>query len=263
MFEIMLQWKNGKLNVHLSAEPVMGSWCLHRDILKDVPLEEELDPKIKVRDDLFFKNLEALEHTLTVATFDEDGVKGDWMVTQDDYYSSNALYRDFFALDPQKGLQHNNATVIYKVKDYDLVGPVDFHSDRSIDKFRQGIYDNKPWLQIMMIFGNQHQGKLKLDTMTGVVNHHPENDKNKAPNQYKMELELIYPLDEKHLLINKPKRSFRATKPRSAFLRIEGMQVDQQCNDLSFAFQVREEHIKYIIEDHNDSCLPYTVEGKL
>ena len=59
----------------------MGTWCLHRDVLKDVPLEEELDPKIKVRDDLFFKNLEALEHTLTVATFDEDGVKGDWMVT--------------------------------------------------------------------------------------------------------------------------------------------------------------------------------------
>ena len=41
------------------------------------------------------------------------------------------------------------------------------------------------------------------------------------------------------------------------------MQVDNQCTDLSFAFQVREEHIKYILEDPSDTCLPYTVEGKL
>ena len=109
--------------------------------------EQELDPKIVKRDDLFLKNLEALEHTLTMATFDEAGVPGDWIVTQDDFYSSNSLYRDFFTHQlEQGGLYDTNATVIYKVKDYDLVGPADFHADRPMDKFRDGKYDNKPWL---------------------------------------------------------------------------------------------------------------------
>ena len=50
------------------------------------------------RDDLFFKNLEALESTLTIASFGEDGVLGDWVVTRDDLYSSQAQFRDFFML---------------------------------------------------------------------------------------------------------------------------------------------------------------------
>ena len=34
------------------------------------------------------------------------------------------------------------------------------------------------------------------------------------------------------------------------------------CDDVTFSFQVRNEYIKYILEDAADSCFPFTVEGK-
>mmetsp|Transcript_3438 Transcript_3438/g.4552 ORF Transcript_3438/g.4552 Transcript_3438/m.4552 type:complete len:199 (+) Transcript_3438:555-1151(+) len=198
----------------------MGEWCLHRDEMSDVALAEEHDPEVKVRDDLFFQNIEALEHTLTMAHFSENGVEGDWIVTQDDLYSSSSLYRDFF-LDHNESGQEISANIVYKVKDYDLVGPNDFHADRPLDKFRSGIYNNKPWLQIKVTFENKHFGKLRLDKLSGAVNHHESTSGKRSSN--KLTIELVYPLDEKHLSINKPKRSFRAARPVSAFLTIPSL----------------------------------------
>ena len=72
----------------MHASPLAGEQCLHRDNLEVTSLQEEIDLDIMQRDNLFFKNLEALESTLTVATFDEQGVAGTWKVSQDDLYES-------------------------------------------------------------------------------------------------------------------------------------------------------------------------------
>ena len=58
-----------------------------------VALEAETNPNIMARDDLLFKNLDAIENTLTVASFAHDGVNGDWFVSEDDYYSSDSKYK--------------------------------------------------------------------------------------------------------------------------------------------------------------------------
>ena len=50
-------------------------------------------------------------------------------------------------LDHENIIEKTNATVIYKLKDYDLLGPEDFHSDRSLDKWRTDNW-NRPWLSI-------------------------------------------------------------------------------------------------------------------
>ena len=81
MFEIELYEEQGKVKINMKASPLSGTFCLHRDTLPAVVLEEEADPKIIERDDMFFKNLEALEYTLTVASFEQSGVRGDWFVT--------------------------------------------------------------------------------------------------------------------------------------------------------------------------------------
>jgi len=141
MVEVLLAQKEGQVVINLSARALNGDHCLHRDTLANVVLEEEKDPRILKRDDLFFKNLDALEYTLTVATFDEHGVEGDWLVTQDDLYSSNAPFRDFFMLENESVVEKTNATVFYRIKYYDMVGPSDFHKDRTLDLLRSGAYD--------------------------------------------------------------------------------------------------------------------------
>ena len=40
--------------------------------------------------------------------------------------------------------------VLFKLKDYDLVGPMDFHDDRLFDKGRDGW--GRPWLSIKINF---------------------------------------------------------------------------------------------------------------
>ena len=133
--------------------------------------------------------------------------------------------------------------VTFAIKDYDLVGPEDFHKDRSLDKYRSGAYDNKPWLQVNITFTSAILVGKKTDKQAEL-----------------MSLELAFPLDENHLQINKPKRSFRAQKPISA--KVSKADAFQKCNSLTFAFQVRNEYIKYILEDQGDECFPFTVEGK-
>jgi len=61
-------------------------------------------------------------------------------------------------------------------------------------------------------------------------------DKQSRKQMEKMTLELVYPLDEAHLLIHKPKRSFRASKPAKATVTMEASQLSRQCDDLTFSF---------------------------
>lgn len=68
-FEMQLTEKNGEVYIEFRATPLYGSQCLHRDVLKATALEAETDEYILSRDNIFFKNIEALESTLTVATF--------------------------------------------------------------------------------------------------------------------------------------------------------------------------------------------------
>ena len=83
----------------MQADPLNNDiTCLHRDVISSGKLEAEQDHDIMKRDNLFFKNLEALEFTLDVATFAEDGVKGTWIVGQDDLLMSKSKARNFFKL---------------------------------------------------------------------------------------------------------------------------------------------------------------------
>jgi len=145
-------------------------------------------------------------------------------------------------------VQKTNATVVFKIKDYDMVGPDDFHQDRSLDKLRTGTYD-KPWLEIEIFFTNALIGNMMQDSKQ---KHDAE----------KIVLTMIYPLDEYHLLINRQKHSFRAMKPKVAHVSMDEDHASRDCSGINFSFQVRNSYIKYILEDQSDMCLPYTVEGK-
>jgi hypothetical protein len=76
-----------------------------------------------------------------------------------------------------------------------------------------------------------------------------------------MEVDLVFPLDEKHLLISKRLRSFRATKPKITKVTIDGV-VAADCSDINLSFQVRNSYITYILTDTKDTCFPFTIEGK-
>lgn len=147
MFEIVLSEVDGVVNIQYDADALAGDFCLHRDQIPTTPLQSEPRISIMKRDDMFFKNLESLESTLTVATFGEDGILGDWLVTRDDLYSSSANFRDFFMLSSDRIVEKTNATVIFRVKNYDMVGPADFHEHISLkDKQKEGY--GKPWFEI-------------------------------------------------------------------------------------------------------------------
>lgn len=94
--------------------------------------------------------MEALESVLTVATFADEGVSGTWKVTSDDLYESSARYKDFFMLTEEQVSEKTKSNVVYKVKDYDLVGPPDFHEDRRFDKLRDS--SDHPYLSIEINF---------------------------------------------------------------------------------------------------------------
>ena len=98
LLDIELQEVDGEVNIAMMADPLAGGACLHRDSLESATLEAETDIEIMKRDDLFFTNLEAMESMLTVATFKETGVGGTWFVSQDDFYSSQAEFKNYFAL---------------------------------------------------------------------------------------------------------------------------------------------------------------------
>ena len=233
LIDVELQEVDGQVNIAMMADALAGGSCLHRDSLESATLEAETDIAIMERDDLFFSNLEAMESMLTVATFKDTGVEGTWFVTQDDFYSSQAEFKNYFALTSYDKPEKPYSSVIFKVKDYDMVGPAEFHEDRDKDTNRDAY--GKPWFEIIVKF--------------------------KSTFEQPLDLTLVYPLDDKRLLINKNKRSFRASVPKIAHVKgFDGKSID--CGNLSLSFQVVNSYIKYILSDPEDQCLPYMVEGK-
>ena len=162
-------------------------------------------------------------------------------MTHDDLYVSESKFKDFF-VDPAPKSSSNfyetempMSNVVFKIKDYDMVGPEEFHADNVNDKLRDKF--GKPYLSIDLTF----------ESLT------PKNDK--------MALKLIYPMSERHMLISTAKRSFRAQKPKSATVVLNGGPL-KECQDLVFSFQVRNSYIKYLLEDQADNCFPFAIEGK-
>ena len=112
----------------MGAWPLVGDNCIHRDDVPPVILKRETDAAIMKRDDMWFTNLESVESTLSAAEFREAGVTGDWIVAQEDLYSSTAKYKEFFTY--PSGNEHlAKSEVLFKIKDYDFVGPKNFHED--------------------------------------------------------------------------------------------------------------------------------------
>ena len=108
------------------------------------------------------------------------------------------------------------------MKDYDVVGPEDFHLDRKFDQSRDSW--GRPWFLIKIIF---HSTK---------------------PGGSKMEVDLVFPLDEKHLQISTSKRSFRASQPKIAKVNMEDS-ATKDCSGVTISFQVQNSYIKYILSD--------------
>ena len=86
---------NTTVNLEMFVDPVADTPCLHRDRFS-VALWEETEKSLIRRDNLFMSNLEALESTLTEATFRDQGVDGTWYVSDEDLYMSSSLYKKFF-----------------------------------------------------------------------------------------------------------------------------------------------------------------------
>ena len=88
---------------------------------------------VVTRADLLMKNLDLIEKTLTVATFNNDGIQGLWSVTDDAVYLSEAKYSEFFRARAATKSRKQTATVTYKIMNYDFLGPEEFHNDRELD----------------------------------------------------------------------------------------------------------------------------------
>ena len=118
-----------------------------------------------------------------------------------------------------------------------MVGPDDFHVDNKLDKLR----DNwgLPWLSVDITF-------------TAEQNMIPE----------LMQIQLIFPLEKRHLPINKVKRYFHSLRPKASHIKYNDIEVTKECEDLTLTFEVENSYIAYSLDDFSDECLPFTVEGK-
>ena len=191
----------------ITDKKMKGQQCLHRDSISEVILEEELREFIKPRDDKYFQNLEALETLFDENTFIDGGIQGTWLVDHDDLYTSSAKYKNFFYYEDANDLERTISNVVFKIKDYDMVGPADFHADNELDKLR----DNwgMPWLSVEITF----QAMMKYTPPT-------------------LKMQLVYPLEKHHLPINKVKRYFHASSPRGHHISYNDIVVTAECNDL-------------------------------
>lgn len=75
---------------------------------------------------------------------------GSWTIDADDWATSDAKYKDFFTMSKESVHMSARSQVIYRIKDYDLLGPPDFHKDRLYDLLRDEI--DQPWLSIEIRF---------------------------------------------------------------------------------------------------------------
>ena len=94
--------------------------------------------------------MDALETIFNERSFNDEGFEGTWLVDHDDLYVSESKYKDFFYYEDEADLVKTNSRVVFKIKDYDMVGPDDFHVDNKLDKLR----DNwgLPWLSVDITF---------------------------------------------------------------------------------------------------------------
>lgn len=69
-----------------------------------------------------------------MATFNPNGLEGLWSVADYDIETSDAIFTDFFRVKGLAGAKQASTKVTYKIMNYDILGPEDFHKDRSMDK---------------------------------------------------------------------------------------------------------------------------------
>ena len=156
--------------------------------------------------DIWFQNLQSLESTLSTAIFHEDGVEGYWYVEQEDLYSSNSYYKDFFVMAEAAEKGDMSSEVVFEVKDYDLVGPPDFH--KGFEQYSRPS-SGKPWFQM----------QIKL---------HSQDDR-------QMNIKAIFPMTDNHLLINREKSSFRAQTPKVLRVETNG-EHPRECKNVTIQF---------------------------
>ena len=63
-------------------------------------------------------------------------------------------------------------------------------------------------------------------------------------------------------MINKSKRSFRAMRPEKVMVKSSETGKSKECHDITLEFRVHDEFVKYALNDQDDECFPYIVEGK-
>ena len=62
--------------------------------------------------------------------------------------------------------------------------------------------------------------------------------------------------------INKVKRYFHASTPKANHMEYNGIAVNKECQGMTLTFEVEPSYISYALDDFQDECLPFTVEGK-
>ena len=58
-----------------------------------------------------------------------------------------------------------------------------------------------------------------------------------------MNIGLVYPLDKKHLSINKIKRYFHASTPTAIHMQYNGLTINKGCKDMTLTFVVNNSNI--------------------
>ena len=122
--------------------------------------------------------------------------------------------------------EQTESYVNFEIKNYDYVGPAYFHEDDELDPYRDAY--SHPWLSIKITVLEPGRKRRKDE----------------------MEFSLVYKLDERHLSINKSKRSFRPNKPDKLFVK-QGKDGNalRECEDMTLMFRVAEEFVIYSLED--------------
>ena len=90
--------------------------------------------------------MEELETLFTEKIFHPDGIDGTWLVDHDDLYVSESKYKNFFYYEDYNDLEKTSSKVVFKIMNYDMVGPDDFHEDNALETLRDNY--GLPWLSV-------------------------------------------------------------------------------------------------------------------
>lgn len=234
MLEAQIFEEKGRVIFDMRTSPLAGDMCLHNDKISKTWLDREEDKSVIGHDFYIMNNLAALESTLTVSTFNPQGIEGVWSISNDDLYISEAYYKDFFRIESMLDTKKVSTKVVYKIMNYDYLGPADFHEDRALDPTFNTNVDG-PYLQLNITF-----------TSTAEQN---------------LEVIMIYPLNKKHITVDKQHRSFNM-KPKVSVVQFQGGQVEQSCDNLELFFKVKNTYVAFDLKDPADECIPYQVKGE-